>query len=447
MKNLVLFVLLLSFSYSWSQEQELPSDSSVIGEKHKRKTGFNLGALPVVAYDSDVGFKYGALANFYFYGDGSTYPQYRHAFNVEWSRTTKGSGINQIIYDSEYLIPKTRVTAEASYLTEKAIGFYGFNGYNAIYNADLTDDSEGNTDYLSRVYYKHERAQLALKADFQRELMGKKLRVLLGYSFYNTHIASVDVDQLNEGKDASEMLPDTMGLYDKYVAWGAIKEAEKDGGNTHMFRTGLVYDTRDQEGNPMKGMWTEALILYAPAFTSSESAYAKLAITHRQYFTLKKEVLNLAYRVSYQPKIAGDIPFYMLPFVYNSKRNRDGLGGARTLRGILRNRIVGEDLLFTNIETRWKFYRGIVLNQNIYLALNAFVDAGMVTNAYEFDKAGIPEAELQNIKTGTEGLHTSYGLGFAFVMNHNFIVNINYGRAVKAEDGKDGFYVVINYMF
>ena len=98
-------------------------------DKEKIKKGWTFGALPAIAYESDIGFQYGGVVNFYNYGDGSTYPKYMHSIYLEWSRTTKGSGINQFTYDSEYLIPGIRVTAEASLLTEKALDFYGFNGY------------------------------------------------------------------------------------------------------------------------------------------------------------------------------------------------------------------------------------------------------------------------------------------------------------------------------
>ncbi|MBN2668733.1 MAG: BamA/TamA family outer membrane protein [Bacteroidales bacterium] len=414
--------------------------------KEKAKTGFSFGVVPAIAYDSDIGFKYGGLTNIYYYGDGSTYPKYLHSLYLEWSRTTKGSGINQIIYDSEYLIPKTRVTLEASYLTEKALDFFGFNGYPAVYHSEYIDDASSNIDYISRMYYKYERSQLKLKADFQSFLWEKKLRALIGFTHFDTRVDQVDIDNLNEGKKEN-LLPDTAGLYEKYVDWGIISQNEKNGGKTEMLRLGLVFDTRDQEGNPMKGVWSEVLLLMAPSFDGVTPSYAKLALTHRQYFTLKKEVLGLAYRVSYQPKIYGTIPFYMLPYVYNSNINRDGLGGAKTLRGILRNRVVGDDVLYGNIEARWKFFRRIVFNQNLYLGLTGFVDAGMVTGKYDFDTTVIPEEAKQDIIEEQESIHGSYGLGFTFVLNHNFIVSINYGRAIDPRDGKSGLYIGLNYLF
>lgn len=102
-------------------------------KKENIKTGFSPGGIPVVSYNSDIGFKYGARVNLYRFGDGSKYPFYDHSLFAEWSRTTLGNGINQITFESSQVIPRIRLFFEASYLTEKALGFYGFNGYQAVF--------------------------------------------------------------------------------------------------------------------------------------------------------------------------------------------------------------------------------------------------------------------------------------------------------------------------
>ena len=138
------------------------ADTTSSKKEEKVKTGFNLGGVPVVAYDTDVGFKYGALFNLYWYGDGSRYPQYDHSVYVEWSRTTKGNGINQITYETDKLIPGIRALFEASYLTEKSLDFFGFNGYQAVYDweYEASYDSEG---LANRLFYRHSRKLLRLK--------------------------------------------------------------------------------------------------------------------------------------------------------------------------------------------------------------------------------------------------------------------------------------------
>ena len=413
------------------------------------KTGLTFGALPAIAFDTDIGFKYGALVNFYLFGDGSTYPKYLHSFYVEWNRTTKGSGLMQFIYDSEYLIPKIRLTAEASYFTEQNLDFYGFNGYQAWYNPNFRD--QDHSDYISRVFYSHDRRVLRLRSDFQGPIIGKKFRWLGGFEYNGFKVATVDIDKLNKGKNDKDKLPDVPLLYDHFVEWGVIKEEEKDGGNHTTFKFGLVYDTRDNEPNPMSGMWSEIILLTAPSFTGNKPAYSKLIMTHRHYFTLVDEVLNLAVRLSYQPKIGGTIPFYALPYAYNTSVNilRDGLGGAKTMRGILRNRVVGEDIFYGNVELRWKFLQ-IYKKQYIYFALSPFLDFGKVTRGYEYTyNVGVDNPFLTEWRANSEKekMHFSYGLGISGALNHNFVAHVNYGRAVDKRDGKSGLYIGLNYLF
>jgi len=446
-KTLIVAVSLALFLFSIRAHAQVDSIKAA-NKADKIKTGWNFGALPVIAYDSDIGFKYGALVNVFHYGDGSQYPKYRHSLYFEWSRTTKGSGINQFTYDSEYLIPGIRVSAEASLLTEQSLDFYGFNGFNAYYNPDWEDD-EGD-EYISRMFYNQERKLTRLKADFQGRIAGQKFRWFAGIEYNHAKMATVDINKLNKGKDEEDLLPDTALLYDNYVEWGVIPEDQAEGGSTTLVKAGVVYDTRDIEANPMKGIWTDLQFLFAPSFLGNDDlAYTRLALTHRQYFTLVPQVLSLACRVSYQAKLGGTMPYYMLPFVYNTAPSltRDGLGGAKTIRGVLRNRIVGDDFAYGNIELRWKFLRTIVFNQNIYLALSGFLDGGMITAKYDFNKSGVPANQLYLVEDQDEKLHLGAGGGLHIVMNQNFVIAVDHGRALDPGDGKSGTYIGLNFLF
>jgi len=416
-------------------------------KKEKVKTGFSMGGVPVVAYDADTGFKYGGLVNLYLYGDGSNYPNYNHSLYLEWSRTTKGSGINQLTYDALTLIPKTRVTFDVSYLTEQALNFYGYNGYQADYNPAF--ELTGGDNYISRMYYRHSRKLFRIKADFQgdvSESLGKKLRWLAGIAHYRANISTVDINKLNEGK-TEDLLPDTALLYDKYVDWGVIPADQVNGGNVTFLKVGAVYDTRDNEANPNKGLWSEALVVTAPGFLGNDYSYTKLLLSHRQYFTILPNRLTFAYRLSYQTKIAGEMPFYMLPYTIDSKITQAGLGGAKNIRGVLRNRVVGDGVAFGNFELRSKFLKTVVLNQNFYLGVNAFVDMGMVTSPYHFDTTNVPASELAGLQFADESIHIGYGGGIRFVINSNFIIAVDYGLAAKKQDGTKGMYIGLNYLF
>ncbi len=441
--GLLVFLGLFNALTLYSQENEV---------KSKQKEGWSFGAVPAIAYDSDIGFKYGGVVNFYDYGDGSLYPRYRHSIYLEWSRTTKGSGINQFTYDSEYLIPGVRTSAEVSYLTEKSLDFYGFNGYKSYYNSDFEDDS--HPDYLSRMYYRMDRQLLRIRADFLGNLIDKKLRWMAGFAYYGVKLDTVDLPGLNEGKDEEDLLPPVGGgLYGNYVRWGLLPEGQVDGGNTAMVKLGLVYDTRDNEPNPMSGIWTDLQLHLAPSFLGNgDLSYARLVLNHRQYFTVVPEIVNFAYRLSYQAKLGGEMPFYMLPFAYNTppRVTRDGLGGAKTIRGVLRNRVVGEDFFYGNVELRWKFLRTVVLNQNLYIALAGFVDAGRITGKYELqdpDPAFADEVAAYNLLGDDEAMHLGYGAGLYFALNENFIVSVNYGIAADSRDGDNGLYIGLDFLF
>ena len=451
MKQFVLSITLIAlFSLTLIAQESEGAPSSKV---EKVKSGFSLGGVPVVAFDSDIGFKYGALVNLYWFGDGSRYPMYDHSVYVEWSRTTKGNGINQITYDSDKLIPGIRSFIEASYLTEKALDFYGFNGYQAVYDMDF-EESLAPDGGANRLFYRHARQLLRLKADFQGEIIGQKFRWLGGIAYYGSKINSVDVNELNEDK-TSDLLSDN-SLYDNYVDWGLIPADQTEGGGHTLLKAGLVYDTRDNEPNPFKGIWTEMQLHYAPSFLSNTSySYSRLVLTHRQYFTIIPEWLNLAGRFSYQSKLSGEMPYYMLPYFFNTapKLTRDGVGGAKSVRGVLRNRVVGDGFAFGNLELRGKIIRTTVLNQNFYIALSAFLDAGMVTKKYEFSTAGLPgnlpdylPDEIIDLN-GREVPHLGLGGGIHFAVNQNFIVTVDYGLAVKKEDGDTGLYINLNFLF
>lgn len=420
--------------------------------KEKIKKGWTFGVLPAVAFESDLGFKYGALLNLYYFGDGSTYPNYMHLISMEVNRTTKGSGTNRIFFDSPHLLgkKKIRVTSDLNYLTEQALNFYGFNGAEVEYNPEF-EDTESD-DYVSRMFYRYDRKMLRFTTDFQGNISGKKLRWLAGVAHFTNTIKTVDIDRLNKGKDPDKQLPHDSLLYDLYQTWGLISASEANGGVNNYLKLGVVYDTRDIEANPNKGMWTELLLLTAPRFLlNKENAFTKVALIHRHYFTLVPKRLTFAYRLGYQGTVSGNAPFYMQSYLFSSYAPViivEGLGGAKSLRGILRNRLVGDGVAYSNFEFRYKFLRTMFLKQNFYLALNAFLDAGMVVDPVKVDVSDVPAAIYSDYFTNeAEKIHLSYGLGLHAALNENFVLSINFGLAGNKQDGKKGLYIGTNWLF
>jgi len=447
----ILIMVLLFFSPDQIFAQDIDST------KTKIKKGWTFGALPIIGFDSDVGVQYGAVVNLYDYGDGSIFPDYKHSLYFEWSNTTKGSMISRFYYDSEYFIPNIRFIADISYLTEKALDFYGFNGYEAVYNPEWED--EDDPAYVSRVFYRHERKMFRVMAGFQGNLMrnNDKLKWIAGFTYFNNKVGPVDIDKLNKGKDEADKLPEVDGLYDKYIDYGVLLPSEQDGNQITYLKGGIVYDGRDFDAFPSKGIWTEAVFSYAPRFLGDwESSYLKFTFIHRQYFSIVKKKLVFAYRLGYQGTIAGDVPFHIQPHIVPIEMRAatsQGLGGKSTLRGVLRNRIVGDGIVLGNFEMRWIFFRTIVFQQNLYLGTNLFFDTGRVVQNMERDISNIEwESDTtgsydQYFNPGAESFHNTAGIGLKVGLNENFILSIDYGRAFDKRDGKSGFYIKLYWLF
>ncbi len=414
------------------------------------KKNWNFGALPAITFDTDLGFQYGALVDLYNYGDGSSYPKYNHKLYFEVSRFTKGSGINRIYYDSDQLIKGLQTTFDLSYLSDMAYDFYGFNGYDAVYKADWVDDTQAAGVYKTRVFYKYDRKLFRFKGDIQGKITGDNFRWITGWNFQNFKVGSVNIDKLNKGKDDADKLPQMDGLYEKYQQWGIISGDEVDGGFVPTFKGGIVFDTRNNRANPMKGVWTEAVIEASPEILGSESSFSKLSITHRQYFTLVPNNLSLVYRLAYQTTLGGDVPFYYQSQVITSMMTgatSEGLGGSSTIRGILRNRVIGDGVFYGNVEARWKFVRFNFIKNNFYLGLNGFTDFGRVTKKIPVNTNSTMGFPNDYLKRNAEKMHYSYGAGLIVAMNENFVISMDYGMAADKQDGKSGFYMGLNYLF
>jgi len=418
-------------------------------DKVVSKSGWNFGALPTITFDTDLGFQYGALVDLYNYGDGTRFPNYNHKLYFEVSRFTKGSAINRFYYDSDRLIEGLQTSFDLSYLTDQAYDFFGFNGYDAVVNSGWFDSD--SPDYISRMYYKYDRKLFRMKLDVQGKLSGDNLRWIGGFNLQNFKIGSVDIEKLNKGKDDADKLPPQEGLFEKYQHWGIISEEEADGGFVPTLKAGVTYDSRDNRPNPMKGVWSEAVVEGAPGFLGAESSFAKIALIHRQYFTLIPNDLSFVYRLAYQTTLAGDVPFYYQSQVMTSVLTgalSEGIGGAKTIRGIYRNRVVGDGFFYGNVEMRWKFVRFNFINNNFYLGLNAFSDFGQVTNKIDVTPRNATVVNRSSyFKDDAETLHISYGAGLRIAMNENFVIAVDYGRAIKEQDGKSGMYIGLNYLF
>ena len=447
----ILFITFIFLAFNhFIMASPLSEKTDSIQKPKQFKKGWKPFPFPVLGYNTDIGFQYGLALDLPYYGDGSTFPKYFHSFYLEASFTTKGGNIFQFFYDSEKLIKKLRVTVDLSYLTEKALDFYGFNGYKAVYNPSW--ESDNNTDYKTRVFYRHERKLFKLAVSLQGRFFAEHLRWFAGATFLNTVVGSVDIAKLNQGQKEEKKLPDTAGLFDNYVSWGIISPKEKDGGMNNFIKLGLLYDTRDNEANPMYGLWSEVDFIVAPKFIGDgDFGFIKLALIHRQYFTIIKKKLSFAYRIAYQGTVAGTAPFYVQPLMINSWEKTttiDGLGGSRNIRGILRNRVVGDGEVYANVEFRWKIVDFNLFRQPCYLGANLFSDAGMVVQDISIDKSKVPGNIVSDyFSSASEYPHVTIGAGLKIAYNENTILSADFGYTPDKRDGGIGIYIGFGFLF
>ncbi len=464
--------LLMSMSL-YAQVNETMTEATEIDKKEIVKTGYNYGPLPAVAFDADKGFQLGALLNIYDFGDGSTYPNTRQQWYFEASFFTKGSQQFMVSYDNRFLIPGVRWSTALTIFNDKAMDFYGFNGYMAHYDYEMVALGKDKTNLENYIYtpkYRINRIAVLFKSDFVGNIWDNKFFWEAGYhlSYFKQgykNQGALNLDKINKNKAPEKMFPETEPtIFDMYRRWGLISEEEAWGGLNSTVRLGLLFDTRDKEGAPSRGIWAEAHLMLAPKWLGTTNPYYRYSATFRHYVPIvKNDILTFAYRLNYEGTFGKDAPYYVLPYIttVGQSYDRDGMGGYRTIRGIMRSRVQGLDMASYNAELRWRFVSFTLWKQNIAFGLNIFSDGTMVTKGRDMSFRGDEQYRAEYDAYMAEGTeadrpHITVGGGLRFIMNQNFIVAFEYGLPVskfskdpliKNQDGKGAFYINTGYLF
>ena len=223
-------------------------------------------------------------------------------------------------------------------------------------------------------------------------------------------------------------------------------------------RLGLMFDTRDKEGAPSRGIWAEGHLMLSPKWLGTTNPSYRYSLTFRHYVPIvKNDILTFAYRLNYQGTFGRKAPYYVLPYITTMGQNydRDGMGGYRTIRGMMRNRVQGLDMVSYNVELRWRFVTFTLWKQNISFGLNVFSDGTMVTKGRDMSFRGDEQYRADYdayMALGEEHdlPHITVGGGLRFIMNQNFIVAFEYGTPLgrlRKQDGKGAFYINTGYLF
>lgn len=478
---LVLTVLFCGSLYANEAKMVAPEDfvsDKVKKEKQKEekqkkektkdsvRKGWTFGILPSIAFDADKGFQGGVLSNIYYFGDGSTYPEYLHSFYIEASYSTRHSGIFRFNYDSKYLIPKHRLNVDISFLPDAICDFVGYNGYQSVFNYDWGNKKSENC--ITRVFYKGRRDMLRIAGDLSGNIAGNWYwNAGIGLLAYYT--GSVDIDMLNAGKKPENQLQYGIdGLYEKYVKWGIIGSEEMGGAWHPYIRGGVAYDTRNKQQNPSKGIYTDAFFTYTAAFgTQKKFNHLDFNFNFRHYVPIYKDYVSFAYRLSLQVLAAGQSPYYLnnsWNYMFIQRVQYEALGGGNTLRGITRNRVTANGFAFANIEFRFKLCKFTIGKEHFYIGMNPFLDGGIIVQPKTLNEEEIRANIAQNDPTFDVSTldqyikfddpqiyrpHLSAGLGLKIAMNENFVLSVDWAAPFDKRDNGSmaNFYIKMNYMF
>ena len=433
------------------------------------KTGWSFGVLPTATFSADNGFQAGAFGDVYYYGDGSTYPDPLHKISWEASYFTKSHRIRlYAAYDSKYLIPNMRLNASVTYMTDPTYSFWGFNGSAAVQDYGVWYNRSTNPNMH---YYGMSRQMLRILANVQGRVTDN-LNWAAGINFWNWKLGDMQDIGLN-GDNGKTYYNTDITLYKRYQEIGAIKANEVNGGMALEMNAGLVYDTRDMEAAPNKGIWAEAYL----NGNVLNSPYLKACMYFRHYISIPIHIPAgdpvFAYRLAWQQTIAGETPFYMIqniPLLVQRNMISEGFGSSGTIRGLRENRILAEGMAWANTELRVKLVKFKLFNQFFYVALNPFFDAGIITKGYRTDvltgkvydpallvyktAAGQDISGMglvydpANINNSFDKLIYSGGIGLKLAMNQNFIISAEYAHCFVSSMNADTWIGIgINYQF
>jgi outer membrane protein assembly factor BamA len=382
--------------------------SSLLAAQAPTRDGWEVAGLPTVNYDSDEGFGYGATAEVYYYGRPGVLP-YRFTLQPDIQFTTQGRRDLSVFFDApELLGGGMRLDVFAGYERLSATPFYGLGNESVNEPTRVSD--------VNPYFYRYGRTRGQVRVNLQRPLGSPRVRVLAGAGIAHTEVDPTPKDQ---------------GVTLLSQSLQAIPEAQRElDGWSNWVRAGLVYDTRDREVGPQRGMWADLIVQRVDRALGSDWSYWRVTLTDRHYFPVTPRLI-LAQRVLLQT-VLGDAPFFDLTTIQSSFKPQEGLGGSKTLRGALKNRYTGNSLALSNTELRWRAADFQLAGRPFHLVTSGFVDAGRV---WEED---LVLSELAS------DLHLGVGGGLRLGMGENFVVAVDVGHSREATAA---VYIGLGYLY
>lgn len=404
--------------FAISEEKRLPAD-----ELKEKKEGAYVVGIPNFVSDPINGFGAGAELALFYTGKKSDpffeYTSYRMQLGMGVFLTTRSQKQLYLKLDVPYIFnTKWRLRAMVGFgvnpnglyfgINEKTLNPLSYypdnNSQQPLVNNATYSDYEKNLVGDKAFYNSYSEKGSFYNATIEHSYSKGRLRVLLGYeldlSSYSTPLN--DSALIRQDANTKKIIGFTNNVISFVLA-------------------GLVYDTRDLETDPSKGVFAELTNGLSLVALGSQYNFNKTFF----HYNLYQPVLpHLFKRLTFAGRIAigytyGNAPFNQYQGQWSSEAYILGLGGGNTLRGYKQSRFLGKVMEFTNLEMRWRFAKLNILKQHLTFSGVPFFDVGGVWD------------DLNRLNH-TQNFRYSEGLGMRIAWNVNTILRFDY--ALSKED-------------
>ena len=198
------------------------------------------------------------------------------------------------------------------------------------------------------------------------------------------------------------------------------------GGYVNMLRAGIVYDTRDFEPDPSRGIFAELTHERASKAIGSDYEFNRTLGSVRVFYSPFPKIfkkLVFAGRAVFVHN-SGNLPFFEYRNMWSTDAGMAGLGGRTTLRGYMQDRFVGANMGFANLELRYRFFEipGFTFN------LAPLFDVGRVWDTLDSVKAN-----------AGQGYKYSYGLGLRIIWNQSTVIYAEWAKSRETRSSNASF--------
>lgn len=372
--------------------------------------------LPNIAFDTDDGLGFGARGELAVPAPG--HDPYKTAYVIHVFASLRGFHHHRFRIDRTGLGPegRIRVTAHLAWRQWDNDGYWGIGNGAAVERA-YAGSFEGDDPRRKRYRY-------TLFQPFAH--VTTRIRMAERLSFFVSLSPKYSVVRTYPGSLLEEQRPFGMG-----------------GGLALPVSFGVLYDSRQPEADPQRGIFAELGGRFSGLLTGDRGAFVGVLATLRVYRRVTPWLVLAGRAIG--ELLFGEIPFFDMVHWAGSVPVA-GFGGWETLRGISFGRWRAPGKAVVNLEARFRLFAHRVLRRSITWQLAPFFDAGIVFA--EGERATAPAPRLP--------VHLSGGAGIRGILEETFVLRLDSGvglDTIREPDGREsyapsfGFYLVFDHAF